>query len=262
MGLWDMQLRAVRGIPMISAGADLGAVIAGAVAADGHALRDDDVLVVAQKVVSKAEGRVRALDTVSPSAEARDLARRSRRDPRLCQLIINEADTVVEVLDHRYIVTVDTRGLTDTSSGVDSGNAGRYDDGWACLLPEDPDASARRIRDRIRELAGAAPAVIISDSMGSPFRKGSAGAAIGVAGIAAVQRSDGEKDLYGNPVTGDIDRVDELAGAAGALMGQGGAGFPVVIIRGADWTPDETASIRELLMPDPAGSFPLARRDA
>lgn len=259
MDPWDMQLRAIPGIPMIHAGDDLPAVIAAALTADGHTLRDGDILVVAQKIVSKAEGRVIALATIAVGPEAHDLAGRTGRDPRLCQLVLDESTAILEIIG-RHIITVDVRGLVDTSGGVDSGNVGPFHDGWACLLPADPDASARRLRDGIRDLTGTAPAVIISDSMGSPFRQGSHGAAIGIAGIAAVERPDsGEIDLYGNPVWGDLNRVDELAGAASALMGQADAGRPVVLIRGASCTADETASIRSLLVPEPASSFPLAR---
>lgn len=244
---------------MIAARDDLAAIIVRALAEDGHALQDQDLIVVAQKVVSKAEDRIIDLDTVTPGPEACDLAARTGRDPRLCHLILQESDEILEILG-RHVITLDKRGFVDTSSGVDSGNAGIYHDGWASLLPVDPDASARRIRAGIRALTGIAPGIIISDSMGSPWREGSAGAAIGLAGIAGLERPEnGEKDLYGNPMWGSINRVDELAGAAGALMGQGDAARPVVLIRGATWTPDEHATIKDLLVPDPTSVYPLAR---
>lgn len=258
MGTWDMQLRALPGIPMISAGDDLAAIIARALTADGHVLEDDDVLVAAQKIVSKSENLVIDLDTVTAGPEAHELAERTGRDPRYCQLVLDESSEVVAVLG-RHIITVDNRSIVDTAGGVDSGNAGRYGE-WACLLPPDPDASARKIREGIRRLTGAAPGLIISDSLGNPFRRGSHGAAIGLAGIAGVERPEtGDEDLSGNPMLGDINRVDELAGAAGVLMGQGDEARPVVLIRGARWTRDERASIRSLLEPNPATSFPLAR---
>lgn len=257
MGPRDMQVCAVPRIPMIRAGDDLASIIGEALAADGRVLRPDDVLVVAQKIVSKAEDRVVALDSVLPGPEARDLARRTGQDPRVCQLVVDESARILTTLAH-HIITVDNRGLVDTSAGVDSGNAGVSED-WACLLPEDPDLSARRIRDGIRNLSGVAPGVIVSDSMGSPWREGSCGAAIGLAGIAAIERLEGDRDLYGNAMRGCINRVDELAAAASVLMGQGAAACPVVLIRGAAWTADEDASIRGLLVPDPANSFPLVR---
>ena len=224
---------------------------------DGHRIADGDVLVVAQKIVSKSEDRLVALATVTPTDRARQLADYTGRDPRLCQLYLDESQAVLEIIG-RHVVTLDTRGLVDTSGGVDSSNAGVFEEGWACLLPKDPDASARRIRDRVRELTGTAVAVIVSDSLGQPYREGSARAAIGLAGIAGVEKPPpGDKDLFGNPSWGDVNRVDELAAAASTLMGQSSAAKPVVLIRGAHYTPDEKATIRDLLV-----TVPLPDTDA
>ncbi len=246
-----MMLRALPGIPRIKPGDDLGAVVVDAATADGLPLASGDVIVIAQKIVSKAEDRVMSLDTVAASARAHRLAERTGRDPRLCQLYLDESRAVLQIIG-RHVVTLDRRGLVDTAGGVDSTNAGVFAEGWACLLPENPGDSARRIRDRIRELTGAEVAVIISDSLGQPYREGSHGAAIGLAGIAALERpAPGETDLYGNPMRGEINRVDELAAAASALMGQSDAGRPVVVIRGARYTTDEHADIRHLLVTVP-----------
>lgn len=246
---WDMALRALLGIPRIRPGDDLAAIITTALADDGHRLRDGDVLVVAQKIISKAEGRVVQLNTVTPGERARALADRVGRDPRLVQLYLDESAAVLDILG-RHVITLDVRGIVDTGGGVDLSNtapiAGNRPEA-ACLLPADPDASAVRLRDGIRALTGIAPAVIISDSLGSYYREGSAGAAIGLAGIAAIERPGG-RDLYGNPEWGDINRVDELAAAASSLMGQAGKGRPVVLIRGAAYTPAEATSIRDLLV--------------
>lgn len=243
-----MTLRALPGIPHVTAGDDLGALIAKAIADDGHRLVDGDVLVVAQKIVSKAEDRVIALESVSPTDAARQLADQTGRDPRLCQLYLDESEAVLEIIG-RHVVTLDKRGIVDTAGGVDSSNAGVFSEGWACLLPVDPDASARRIRDQIGALTGATVAVIISDSLGNYYREGSEGAAIGLAGITAVEKpGPHDVDLYGNPMWGDLNRVDELAGAASALMGQSNAARPVVLIRGAPYTPDDHADISHLLI--------------
>jgi coenzyme F420-0:L-glutamate ligase/coenzyme F420-1:gamma-L-glutamate ligase len=248
LNTWDMTLRALPGIPRIAPGDDLGALITHAARATGTHLADGDVLVVAQKIVSRAEDRVVRLDTVTPTERALDLADRTGRDPRLCQLYLDESVAVLGLIG-RHVITLDNRGIVDTSGGVDSSNAGPYAEGWACLLPTDPDASARRIRSRVRELTGATVAVIISDSLGHPYREGSAGAAIGLAGIAALEKpSPDDADLDGNPHWGDRNLVDELAGAASALMGQSDAGLPAVLIRGAAYTPDEHATIRGLLV--------------
>ncbi|MBV9022783.1 MAG: coenzyme F420-0:L-glutamate ligase [Streptomycetaceae bacterium] len=254
---WDMTLRALPGIPRVAQGDDLGVLITEAVVADGHELNHGDVLVVAQKIVSKAEDRVVRLDTVTPTDRARRLGERTGRDLRLCQLYLNESQAVLQIIG-RHVVTIDNRGMVDTSGGVDCSNAGSRVEGWACLLPIDPDASARRIRDRIRTLTGTAVAVIISDSLGQPYREGSHGAAIGIAGIAGVEKlHQADHDLYGNPVRGEINRIDELAGAASVLMGQSDAARPVVLIRGAAYTPDEAATIRDLLV-----KVPLPETDA
>ncbi|MGH3887186.1 MAG: coenzyme F420-0:L-glutamate ligase [Pseudonocardiaceae bacterium] len=248
MSGWDMTLRALPGIKHIVPGDDLGALIVQAVTDDGHHLADGDVLVIAQKIVSKAEDRVVRLNTITPTARAKDLADRTGRDPRLCQLYLDESQAVLDIIG-RHVVTLDNRGMVDTAGGVDSSNAGVFAEGWACLLPVDPNASARRIRDRIHTLTGSTVAVIISDSLGNYYREGSEGAAIGLAGIAALERPQpGDIDLYGNPMWGELNRVDELAGAASALMGQSNQARPAVIIRGAPYTPHDNATIRELLV--------------
>lgn len=187
MSTWDMRLRALPGIPMVSTGDDIAALICKAGAEDGHQLADGDVLCVAQKIVSKTEGRIVRLADVIPSPRAEELAQRTGRDPRWCQLVLDESEQVLDLIG-RHVVTLDRRGLVDTAGGVDLSNAGIYSEGWACLLPVDPDASARRIRDRIRELTGATVAVIVTDSLGGPHREGSHGAAIGLAGIVAVEK--------------------------------------------------------------------------
>ena len=251
MTTWDMTLRALPGIGRITSGDDIGAAIVAAASGDGLTLRDGDVVVVAQKIVSKSEGRVVALDTVTPTERARKLAERTDRDPRLVQLYLDEAQAILQIIG-RHVVTLDNRGIVDTAGGVDSGNAGVFAEGWACLLPVDPDASASRIRERIRQLTNATVAVIISDSLGGPYRDGSHGAAIGLAGIVAVEKpKPDDVDLYGNPVWGDLDRVDELAGAATALMGQANESRPVVIIRGAPYTPADETSLADLLVKVP-----------
>jgi coenzyme F420-0:L-glutamate ligase/coenzyme F420-1:gamma-L-glutamate ligase len=248
---WDMTLRALPGIPQIKPGDDIGQLIVEAAAEDGLQLIDGDLLVVAQKIVSKSEDRVVALDTVNPTDRARRLAERTNRDPRLVQLYLDESRAVLQIIG-RHVVTLDNRGIVDTAGGVDSGNAGVFSEGWACLLPVDPDASARRIRDRMKELLDVRIAVIISDSLGGPYREGSHGAAIGLAGIIAVEKArPDEVDLYGNPVWGDLNRVDELAGAATALMGQANESRPVIIIRGAPYTATEAATLADLLVKVP-----------
>lgn len=246
-----MTLRALPGLPQVKPGDDIATMITEAADGDGLQLQDGDLLVVAQKIVSKSEDRVVALDTVTPTDRAHKLAARTDRDPRLIQLYLDESQAILQIIG-RHVVTLDNRGIVDTAGGVDSGNAGVFDEGWACLLPIDPDASARRIRDRIHDLTGVTVAVIISDSLGGPYREGSHGAAIGLAGITAVEQPQPDEiDLYGNPVWGDLNRVDELAGAATALMGQANESRPVVVIRGAPYTPTDNAHLQDLLVKVP-----------
>jgi coenzyme F420-0:L-glutamate ligase/coenzyme F420-1:gamma-L-glutamate ligase len=251
MTTWDMRFRALPGIPLIQPGDDLPALIAKAAEADGLALADGDVVVVAQKVVSKAEGRIVRLADVTPTPEAVELAGRTGRDARLCQLYLDESAAVTEVRG-RHVITVHRLGFTGTGAGVDMSNVAGRAEGYAVLLPADPDASARAIRAGLRELAGATVAVIVSDSFGSPVREGAIGAAIGIAGIRHAEQPEGDADLFGNPSTPMMNRVDEIAGAASILMGQTAAARPVIVARGVPYTADEDASITRLLTPPPA----------
>lgn len=247
MTTWDMTFRALPGIPLIQPGDNLPAVIAKAADDDGLRLADGDVLVVAQKIVSKAEGRIVPLDGVTPSARARNLARRTGRDARLCQLYLDESKAIIGIKG-RHVVTIHRLGFEGTGAGVDMSNVGKRSDGYAVLLPADPDASARGVRDGIRELTGATVAVIVSDSFGSAVRDGAYGAAIGIAGIRHAEEPPGDADLFGNPAKPMMNRVDEIASAASILMGQTAAARPVVVGRGIPFTADEAASISRLLI--------------
>jgi coenzyme F420-0:L-glutamate ligase / coenzyme F420-1:gamma-L-glutamate ligase len=148
----------------------------------------------------------------------------------------------------RHVVTVHRLGFTGTGAGVDMSNAGMRTSGQAVLLPADPDASARGIRDGIRDLTGAAIAVIVSDSFGSAVREGAYGAAIGIAGIRHLEEPEGDADLFGSPSKPVMNRVDEIASAASILMGQTAAGSPVIVGRGVPYTPDDHASLAGLLI--------------
>ncbi len=251
MTTWDMRFRALPGIPLIQPGDDLPALIAKAAEADGLALADGDVIVVAQKVVSKAEGRIVRLADVTPTPEAEELAGRTGRDARLCQLYLDESAAVTEVRG-RHVVTVHRLGFTGTGAGVDMSNVANRAEGYAVLLPADPDASARAIRAGLRDLTGATTAVIVSDSFGSPVREGAIGAAIGIAGIRHAEQPQSDADLFGNPSMPMMNRVDEIAAAASILMGQTAAARPVIVGRGIPYTADEDASITRLLTPLPA----------
>jgi coenzyme F420-0:L-glutamate ligase/coenzyme F420-1:gamma-L-glutamate ligase len=221
----------VEGLPEIEEGDDLGALIGEA--AD---LQAGDVLVVAQKVVSKAEGRVIRLDDVEASAQARELA--GERDPRELEVVLREARRLVRT--RPPLVIAETRhGFVCASAGVDHSNA--KGEGTLVLLPLDPDASARRLADRL------GVAVIVSDSFGRPFRTGTTDVAIGVAGLAPLLDLRGHRDRAGYELrTTTIAVADEIAGAAELAMGKT-RGIPAAIVRGLEQHGDGTA--RELVMP-------------
>jgi coenzyme F420-0:L-glutamate ligase / coenzyme F420-1:gamma-L-glutamate ligase len=232
-----IEIRPVEGLPEIREGDDLAGLIA------EHAeLRDRDVLVVAQKAVSKAEGRVVRLAEVEPTDEARRLA--GGEDPRRVEVILRESARLVRT--RPPLVIAETRhGFVCASAGVDSSNAPEA--GTVVLLPEDPDASAARLRDRLRELTGAEVGVIVSDSFGRAWRQGTTDVAIGLAGVRPLLDLKGERDPVGYELHATVIAVaDELAGAAHLVLGKTD-GIPAAVIRGADAGGEGSA--RELVMP-------------
>jgi coenzyme F420-0:L-glutamate ligase/coenzyme F420-1:gamma-L-glutamate ligase len=227
----------VEGLPEIHEGDDIAALIA-----QRAELLDGDVLVIAQKAVSKAEGRVVRLAEVDPSDRARELA--ADRDPRQHEVILREAARLVRT--RPPLVIAETRhGFVCASAGVDASNAPEPE--TVVLLPEDPDASAERIRERLRELADADVGVIVSDSFGRPWRQGTTDIAIGAAGIRPLLDLKGIKDAVGYELHATVIAVaDELAGAAELVMGKT-SGVPAAVIRGVDARGDGDA--QELVMP-------------
>lgn len=246
LGKWTAGLYAVPGLPLISEGNNLGELIVKAAQVDNFTFEDYDVVVVAQKTVSKAEGATIRLSEVVPSEQAQELASRTGRDPRLCEVYLRESVEVQETKG-RMVITRHRLGFICTGAGVDCSNVASRDEGIVVLLPRNPDASARQIRNCIREMTGKDVAVIVSDSFGKPDRDGAIGIAIGIAGIRHLEVRE-QKDLFDNPVKASIALVDELAAAASMLMGQADEQRPVVIIRGVPYTPDENATIRDLLI--------------
>jgi len=227
----------VEGVPEIREGDDLAALIA-----ERATLENGDVLVVAQKVVSKAEGRVVRLAEVEPSEEATSIA--AGTDPRQIEVILREAARIVRV--RPPLVIAETRhGFVCASAGVDASNAPEPDS--VVLLPEDPDASAARLRDGLRDLAGAEVGVIVSDSFGRAWRQGTTDVAIGAAGIEPLLDLKGLRDATGYELHATVIAVaDELAGAAELVMGKT-AGVPAAVIRGVDVRGDGRA--RDVVMP-------------
>jgi coenzyme F420-0:L-glutamate ligase/coenzyme F420-1:gamma-L-glutamate ligase len=225
-----ISLTALEGIPEVTPGDDLAALIAAALAAAGIGLENGDVLVVTQKVVSKTEGRVVDLATVSPRAEAQAWAEQWGKDARQVELVLRESAEVLRMAPGGLIISRTRHGLVCANAGVDLSNVGSGD--LATLLPVDPDASARALRDRLGELAGAQPGVVISDSFGRPWRNGIVNVAIGCAGLEPLVDLRGTADADGRVMHSTVIAVaDELASAAD-LAGGKAARRPVVLVRG------------------------------
>jgi len=197
-------------------------------------LRDGDVLVLCQKIVSKAEGRMISLDEVIPSEEALSLADETSKNPRLVELILREARKVLRARPN-LIIAEHRLGWICANAGIDRSNVAQPgDDGVVLLLPVDPDRSAQEIRERLVDISGAQIAVIINDTHGRPFRNGAVGVAIGVAGLAPLTDLRGQPDLFGYQLqTSILGTADEIAAAASLLMGQADEGRPAILVRGA-----------------------------
>lgn len=224
----DLRIIPLRGIPELEEGDDLGSLLAEAAGRAGG-LHPGDVVVVVQKVVSKVEGRVVHLSDVEPSEKARELA--GGEDPRRLEVILRESREIIRARPPLLIAET-THGFVCASAGVDASNAKGLD--TVILLPLDPDASARRLRDRIHELAGVDVGVLVSDSFGRPWRRGTTDVALGVSGIAALLDLRGLRDSAGYELHAtEIAVADEIAGAAELVMGKTD-GVPAAIVRGVD----------------------------
>jgi len=224
------------GFPDVRPGTDLAAAILEVLSRNDLTLEPGDVLVLAQKVVSKAEGAVVNLAEVAPGPHAQQLAKEAQKDARLCQVILDESRRILRVRPG-LIIAEHRLGFICATAGVDFSNVGLGSD-WVSLLPRDPDRSAAGVRRAIEQRAGVAVAVIINDTHGRPWREGAVGVAIGVAGLEPIYSYIGQEDLYGYILHSSIEGVaDELAAAASLLQGQAAEGTPLVLIRGARFTP-------------------------
>ena len=230
-----MTLFPVQNFPLVHPGDDLAALIVEHLATQGDSLQAGDILVIAQKVVSKAEGRLVRLDTVTPSAQAIELGETTGKDPRHVQVILDDSNAILRV--RRGLLVVEQRnGWVCANAGVDRSNiepdaADGAD--WLAMLPLDADASAAQIATQLGERTGITPAVIINDSHGRAWRVGTSGVCIGCYGLPPIWDQRGLHDLYGYELHASEECIaDELAAAASLIMGQSNEGRPVVIIRG------------------------------
>ena len=244
----EMRCFAVPGLPEIRAGDDLTALIGDALVEADLALRDGDVLVLAQKIVSKAEGAVINLSCVEIGAEARHLAAETGKDPAQIQAVLDQSRRVIRKRPGVVIVE-DIRGFVLANAGLDASNLGRAD-GALLALPADPDASAEALRSGLSSRFGANIGVVINDSWGRPFRLGSVGHAIGVAGIEALSDRCGDPDRDGRELQAThVAVADELAAAGSLLMGAGAEGRPAIVIRGSGVQLSSLARAQDLLRP-------------
>lgn len=245
---------ALPGLPEIVAGADLAETIATAVAAAGLTPAAFDVVVVAQKIVSKAEGRVVDLRTITPSPRALELAAKTRKDPRLVEVVLAESQEVMRAVPNVLIVR-HRLGYVMANAGVDRSNVPDAKDDKVLLLPRDPDASAARLRRQLMERWQVPVAVVISDSFGRAWRNGVVNVALGAAGLPSIIDRRGEYDREGRVLEmTEVALADAVAAGAALVMGEASEGTPVVIARGIEWKAAER-SAAALLRPSEQDLF-------
>lgn len=227
-----LELYALPGIPFVQPGDDLAALIVESLTRLNLELRQGDILVASSKIISKAENRYVNLETITPSVQAQQLANESYKDPRLVELVLQESTGVSRVAPHVLIVK-HRLGFISANAGIDQSNVGHKSEQTVLLLPKDPDRSAEQLSAAIKLQTGIAPAVVISDTHGRPFRLGNLNIAIGAAGLPVLFDQRGEHDLFGRELIATVTAIaDEIAAAAGLVSGQADEGQPVVLMRG------------------------------
>ncbi|KAB2919145.1 MAG: coenzyme F420-0:L-glutamate ligase [Hyphomicrobiaceae bacterium] len=232
-----LTVTALEGIPRVRPGDDLAALLIAALQRTTGALASQDIVVITQKIVSKAEDRFLDLSAVEPSPRAHELAQITKKDAHLVEAILSQSVEVIRAKPH-VLITATRHGLILANAGIDQSNLDANDHGRrVLLLPEDPDVSALRLKERLDAHFGAQVGVIISDSMGRPWRLGTVGAAIGAAGIPALWDRRGEADLSGRPLeVTEVGLADAVAAAAVLAMGEAAEGRPAALVRGLRWS--------------------------
>ena len=243
----------LQNIPLIQPGDELAGIILSALKSSALMLETGDILVLAQKIVSKAEGRLVDLKTVSPSPAALELAAKSQKDPRMAELLLRESNAILRVRPGSVIVE-HRLGFVCANAGIDQSNVAGSDE-WALLLPENPDQTAAEIRAKLEETSGQQIGVLIIDSHGRAWRIGTVGTTIGLSGLPALVDLRGQPDLSGYTLKITVlGAADELAAAASLMMGQAAEGTPVVHVRGFPY-PLREGSLKELLRPKEQDMF-------
>lgn len=238
----------VPGVPLVRPGDDLAALIGAALRAAGLVPQPGDLIAVAQKIVSKAEGRSVRLAEVTPSPEAEDIATRANKDPRVVELILRESRAVLRV-SPGVIIVEHRSGIVLANAGIDRSNIEDSDE-RALLLPADADASAARLRTELQREFGVTLGLIITDSIGRAWRLGTVGIAIGCAGIKALNDLRGQSDMFGRTLqVSEVAVADSIAAAAVLAMGEAAEGTPLVLVRGARAGSDTTQTARNALRP-------------
>ena len=250
----NVQLIPLADIPLIQPGDELAGLIFSSVQKAGLALRADDIVVIAQKIVSKAEGQLVRLADVTPSAKALELAKVTGKPAKHIEVILGDTAEIIRARKDVLIVQ-HKLGFISANAGVDHSNVSD-EAGVLLRLPKDPDASARAIRQQLAGLSGVRPPVLIIDSHGRPWRFGVVGVTIGLSGLAPVQNLRGTPDLFGDTLKiTDVGFTDQIAAAASLVMGQAAEGCPVVIVRGLPFSPAETARAADVLRPPKTDLF-------
>lgn len=249
MIIMSIELFGLENIPIVDGSSNISEIIRDAVNQQGCNIEHGDIILIAETLISKAEENFIKLDDLVPSDEAIELAKQSKKDPKLVEAIIQQSNEIVEV-GPNFIITETVHGFVCANAGIDESNVG---DGLATPMPKDADKSAAEIREFLENEFGEEIAVIITDTQGRAFRFGAIGTAIGCSGISPIWKRVGEKDLYGRELeTTEIATCDELSAAASLIMGQADEGLPVVIIRGFDSFDnlrDVNSNISPVLMP-------------
>ena len=239
-----IQIIAIENLPLIKKGDNLGKLIVEATKKQNTTIQEKDVIVVTHVVVSKAEGNVIDLDKVKPSERAKEIARKTNKDPALVEVVLQETKNIVRV-GQNSIITETVSGIICANAGVDRSNISG--DRNVVPLPKNPGVSAQNIRQEIKRLTDADVSVIVSDTHGRPFRLGEINVAIGVAGFKPIRDRRGEKDLFGYVLKRKQTAIaDELSSAAELVIGQANEGIPAAIIRGYNYQKDENASTTSL----------------
>jgi len=246
-----LTLSPLRHIPLIRQGDDLADIVVEALENNKLAIQDNDILVIAQKIVSKSEGRTVNLVTVTPSSRAMELARQTEKDPRLVELILQESNEVLRTRTGTIIVE-HKLGFICANAGIDHSNVAGIGDSaeeWVLLLPKNPDQSADQLRCGIQSKTGKRIAILIIDSHGRAWRTGTVGVAIGIAGMPGLEDLRGKPDLFDFTLRiTQVGAADELAAAASLVIGQAAEGVPVVHVRGFPY-PLREGSLKELIRP-------------